>query len=345
MRISQGPHAALNVAETASAEEVRAAFLELTKQFHPARFGRMPNDIHRLANEVFLGIKAAHDQLIRLLGSSGRPAPGRRTSSVPVDGHQPGGTVRGTGLVSRIGSQPGGGTQPLARGTDRAGSRPGTPGNHTPATGSPRRNTPPAGIPIERQSSSMIEPPTNRPRAGESQPVQRPSTSVIEPPTNRPRTGESQPVQRSTPPAGIPVQRPTSPSAPSRPGTPPVSNPRSITPVAPAAVNPPTVRYAGVQPTPPKSGAVDEQAELERAMNLLNANDWTAARLAFHALAAKVPQSRRYRALLCYVRGRETQATGRADDALMEFQRALQLDPELEIAKQAVRELQRKSRW
>jgi hypothetical protein len=64
-----------------------------------------------------------------------------------------------------------------------------------------------------------------------------------------------------------------------------------------------------------------------------------------HALAAKMPQSRQYRALLCYARGRETQATGRIDDAEMEFQRALQLDPELEIAKQAIRELGRKSRW
>jgi len=84
---------------------------------------------------------------------------------------------------------------------------------------------------------------------------------------------------------------------------------------------------------------------LEQAMNLLSSKDWNGARLAFHALAAKVPQSRQYRALLCYARGRETQATGRADDAAMEFQRALQLDPDLEIAKEALRDLGRKSRW
>lgn len=83
---------------------------------------------------------------------------------------------------------------------------------------------------------------------------------------------------------------------------------------------------------------------LKQAMDLLSSKDWSGARLALHALAAKVPQARNYRALLCYARGRETAATGRTDDAVMEFQRALQLDPDLEIAKAAIREVQRKGR-
>ena len=102
------------------------------------------------------------------------------------------------------------------------------------------------------------------------------------------------------------------------------------------------VGQAGNSGSLPKQNA--EDAELQHAMSLLSSNDWTAARLAFHALAAKVPQSRQYRALLCYARGRETQATGRADDAAMEFQRALQLDPDLEAAKIALRDLGRKTR-
>ncbi len=80
-------------------------------------------------------------------------------------------------------------------------------------------------------------------------------------------------------------------------------------------------------------------------MNLLSSKDWAGARTALHALAAKVPQARQYRALLCYARGRETQAMGRPDDAVLEFQRALQLDPDLDLAKQAIAEVQRKSRW
>jgi tetratricopeptide (TPR) repeat protein len=42
---------------------VRAAFLEVTKQFHPSRFARRDRDIVRQANEVFLRLKAAYDQL------------------------------------------------------------------------------------------------------------------------------------------------------------------------------------------------------------------------------------------------------------------------------------------
>lgn len=98
--------------------------------------------------------------------------------------------------------------------------------------------------------------------------------------------------------------------------------------------------------TPTRAGgAFDEQRELAAAMQLIAAKDWPGARHALHALAAKMPQSRRYRALLCYARGRETQAAGRHDDAALEFQRALQLDSDLEIAKQALRELGRKSRF
>ena len=111
-------------------------------------------------------------------------------------------------------------------------------------------------------------------------------------------------------------------------------------------MTPPTVRYSGAATSQPqRTGAIDEDNALRSAMDLLTNKDWGAARSAFHALAAKVPQSRRYRALLCYARGRETQAIGRADDAVLEFQRALQLDPDLELAKDAIRELQRKSRW
>jgi tetratricopeptide (TPR) repeat protein len=123
-----------------------------------------------------------------------------------------------------------------------------------------------------------------------------------------------------------------------RPGTPANRTP------APEVISPPTIRYSGVQPQQ-RGGALDENAELQNAMNLLSSKDWSAARSAFHALAAKVPQSRKYRALLCYARGRETQTIGRNDDALLEFQRALQLDPDLDLAKEAIREVQRKSRW
>src|SRR6476469_4325444 len=83
VRLSQGPHVALGVAEISKPEQVRAAFLELTKQYHPARFGRMSTELQKMSNEVFLGIKSAHESLMRTLGSSLKPrAFGTQTTGV-----------------------------------------------------------------------------------------------------------------------------------------------------------------------------------------------------------------------------------------------------------------------
>ncbi len=337
MRISQGPHAALSVAESASAEAVRAAFLDLTKQFHPARFGRMSADVHRLANEVFLGIKAAHDQLIKILGSSGRVP--MRSSTGPV-ATSSGGTVRGIGLVPRAQS-----SQPIARGTDRATTRPSSPSLNTPSSGVPRATSP---MTTPAAGSRAVTP------VQATQPLPRSPTPAVGIPIQRAGTPPPESSERRlTPPSGIPAQRPlSSPPAPVRPTSPlPAQTRPAMPPNRSEAINPPTIRYSGVQPAAsssqsiPRQSASGEEQELRHAMNLLSSKDYAAARIAFHALAAKVPQNRRYRALVCYARGRETMATGRRDDAVLEFQRALQLDPELEIANEAIREAQRKSRW
>jgi hypothetical protein len=87
---------------------------------------------------------------------------------------------------------------------------------------------------------------------------------------------------------------------------------------------------------------MDERTALRECMMLLNDQDWAAARVALHNLAAKVPQSRSYRALLCYARGREAHAAGRVDEAKLEYERALQLDPQLDLAIQAIGELGRR---
>jgi hypothetical protein len=285
MRISQGPHAALGIAESASAEQVRAAFLELTKQFHPARFGRMATDIAKLSNEVFLGIKGAHDQLVKILGSTGRVPAMRKSGPIPTE-KTPAPQLTGPMPRASTGTQP---PSPFARGSERAPSPPTT-----------------TQIPAKRTT----------------QPIQVPAPS------------------RPTPALGIPISRPSTP--PQRPATP-------VRPTTPG--NPSTIRYSGVQPmqvTQPlprtTTPVVDEEAELAQAMNLLSAKNWSAARQVLHALAAKVPQSKQYRSLLCYTRGREAQSSGRVEEATLEYQRALQLDPDLAVAKQALGELQRR-RW
>jgi len=110
-----------------------------------------------------------------------------------------------------------------------------------------------------------------------------------------------------------------------------------------SVVNWPLHRIAPHGPTTGTHAAVfDENSALGEALALMEARNWTAARHALHALAAKVPQSKQYRALLCYARGREAHVAGRAEEALIEYQRALHLDPDLAQVKQAVAELQRR---
>jgi len=273
MRISRGPHVALGVAELSTPEQVRAAFLELTKRYHPARFGRMSPDVQRMSNEVFLGIKAAHETMLRALGASVKP--GRTTPSGAIP------------AIAAEGSQ----AMPVA------GARP----NAAPAQA--RTST----GPIPRVAAAGTQAP--------------PATRAGSPPPARPGTPPQERVVRApTPALGVPF---------ARPGTPPQTRPGSP-PTAPGPVAPrPVVEF-------------DEQAGLDVAKAHLARRDWAKARQTLHDLAARVPQSKPYRALLCYARGREAQAAGKPEDAKLEFERALQLDPDLRDARVALAEIQRK---
>jgi hypothetical protein len=223
-RLARGPMVALGITPAATAEDVRAAFLQLTKRFHPVRFGRMATDIQKQANEVFLALRAAHDAIAKNLRRPGPaaipatavPAPVPAAPSGPSDGRT------GQGLPSRPPAIP---------------STPGTP----------------------------ARPATNRPAAA---------------PSRAPG-----------------VARPAGSAAP-------------IT-------------------------ARDEAAVLD----LLQRQQWDQARSALHQLAARDPSSKRIQALMSYARGREAQLDRRVDDARVELQEALELDPDLQPAKIALGEL------
>jgi Flp pilus assembly protein TadD len=85
----------------------------------------------------------------------------------------------------------------------------------------------------------------------------------------------------------------------------------------------------------PPVTARDEAAVLD----LLQRQQWDQARTALHQLVARDPGSKRIRALEAYARGREAQLDRRLDDARVELQDALELDPDLQVAKTALTEL------
>jgi hypothetical protein len=243
-RLTRGPIVALGITSSSTPEDARAAFLQLTKQYHPVRFGRMAADIQKQANEVFLALRAAHDTVARTLRRQTGPIPS--TPSPPASAAGNGRTVQGL--------------------PPRAAERP----VMAPGATSP----PPAGSTSGSLSGSG-------PRG-----IVRPST-----------------------PAGAPG--PAAPSAPARaPGT---ARPGSAPPVT----------------------ARDEAAVID----LLQRQQWDQARSMLHQLSAREPGSKRLRALECYARGREAQLDRRLDDARVELQDALDLDPDLQIAKTALTEL------
>jgi tetratricopeptide (TPR) repeat protein len=278
-RLERGPHAALGIADGANAQVARAAFLQLTKTYHPAKFAREAPEIVRQANEVFLALRAAYEAVAgvkrisqgmsavatapRLTPAQGVPVLQRPASGTPPQREAP--TVRKTTPMRGIPSQP------TDRSADRAADR----------VKRDRDLTPVRGVPIPPSSATPAAP-----RAA---------------------------------PLGVSIKGAAKPPAPV------VSSTAKTTPDATPQIE-----------LPPGVSPGSEEADLEYAMYYLRRKQWSEARKALHALAARNPKEKKYRALLSYARGREAQDGSRRDEARAEFARALQLDPELSVARVAL---------
>lgn len=287
-RLERGPHAALGIADGANAQVARAAFLQLTKTYHPAKFAREAPDIVRQANEVFLALRAAYEAVA--------------------------------------------GVKRISQGMNAMAPAP----RLTPAQGVPVLQRPASGTPPQREAPTSLRKTTPM-RGVPSQPTDR---------AERAERGSDQPTPRATdrirrdrdltPVRGVPI--PPSSSTPAAPRAAPLG-----VSIKGAAKPPPPVTAKATPPDatphvelPPGVLPGSEEAELEYAMYYLRRKHWSDARKALHALAARYPQEKKYRALLSYARGREAQDDSRRDDARAEFARALQLDPELSVAKAAL---------
>ena len=355
-KLERGAYAALGVVEGANPQVARAAFLQLTKVYHPAKFAREAPDIVRQANEVFLALRAAYETVspvARKLQTGSASGFARRPNEESVR------EVRDM--------------------TPAPSSRPPTSGGQNPGPG--RDATPAVSVRTTGQSPALKpgSAPAPAKRPNEDTPPGRPASAVAAIATSaRPKTPTpAPPTPFATPPvtkaatgtqSGFGSGAAAKPAAGTQNGfaggtKPAATNAASQSGFAPAAAKPAASASAGTQsgfasakpagagtpatPAAPKGpamapldadapGTTSEQDELESAMTLLRRRQWTEARKILHALAARVPAEKRYRALLSYARGREAQDAGRHDEARTEFNRALTLDPELQIAKGAL---------
>ena len=208
-RISRGPSVALGLEDSgATAESVRAAFLALTKQFHPARFGRMSTDIQRLSNEVFLGIKAAHELLLKSLGVATRGGSTMQTGGMPVL------TAEGTNRTQQRPGTPPAGAAALPRWRG-PGSPPGpaiprtlTPTKHgarpTPASAPPASR--PADASADHAAAGRRRRRGRERRRSEDRP-QRTACAPVTPP--QPPTPSNPPIDRAAPVSWQPLQKTT----------------------------------------------------------------------------------------------------------------------------------------
>ncbi len=273
-RLLGDPYVALGVPPTATAAEIRTAFLALTKTYHPARFGYMSAELQKLSNEVFLSLRAAHDWIIR-------PARAAAAARADRSGAFPAArTDRGSGPFPAVPAQK----------SDRSGVYPAVP-----APKDDRSGVFPAAPAPKDDRSGVFPAAPGGPAA-----TSRTTTSRLSSPSLAPATSST---RTATPPTGVRV-------GVMRPG------------IAPA-------------PRPVTVGDRDLASALEQ----LQRGQWDAARQTLAALVARAPDVPRYRALLAYARGREAQLAHRLDEARVELQDALQIDPELQLAKTALAEL------
>ena len=158
----------------------------------------------------------------------------------------------------------------------------------------------------------------------------------VKPVASQPRQTETGASQSMRPAAG-PLHPPTvTPQlAVGRHGSAPMTARTGTQPIRPTKTPPLGTRH--VAPGP--QAGQPEGTEAETIVMLLGRNQLAAAKVALAALAASAPQSKQYRSLLAYAKGREALLDNRFDAAYVNLKEALQIDPDLQPARTALAEL------
>ena len=174
-RLLADPRTALGLTPTAGVAEARSAFLALTKQYHPVKFARCDASVQRLANEVFLALREAHDFVVK----------NARASTMTTV--RPGGAASTTGPLRTVSSVARTMTPPTAtppRGiatvnVARTVTPPVTANSAvTPsATANSAGRTPPAAQPTIPRSATPVTARTVTPVAGQSRTTTGPAAA------------------------------------------------------------------------------------------------------------------------------------------------------------------------
>lgn len=82
-----------------------------------------------------------------------------------------------------------------------------------------------------------------------------------------------------------------------------------------------------------------QEAEFEKALQIMQSGNFAAAATAFKAVAVSRPSEKRYRLHMHYAQGRVLQSTGKIDEARTEYKRCLGLDASFVLAHESMASL------
>jgi hypothetical protein len=331
-RLKRSPAEALGVEENVPAAAVRSAFMELTKQYHPAKFARLDEATVKLANEVFLQLREAYETLTaRARAGAPQEDPARKPEpprpGKPVDvtprrlatnneatapARAPSIIATGASIASSIGRQP------LNNNS-----------NSVSASGPNGQSAAPSQV--RAAGSSSIAASASRAHPLNTSPSSRPRADATPPSTGR--AGGS---------GG------TSSASNGGPGRPAASASTSISasPSGPAASasksgssGGPRVHFAAATASSGGRATQDLSKEMSRIRELIGRERWAEARDALQLILVRAPSDRANLAQLAYVRGREALELGNVTEARRELVRALAIEPTMESAKAALQEI------
>jgi curved DNA-binding protein CbpA len=326
------PFLVLGVGYEASDADVRAAFGELTKRYHPDRFARYASpDLRKVAAEIFILIRDAYRKLsdeasrTQALQSLGKLSPPR---AVPAkkDLSTPPARVTGQVPLQKLRTEPGvipgrptpASGLPVVTAPAPTAANPPTP---TPSPSPPLRPTPP-------------RPGTPPPIPGVTGPISRPT-----PPDRQSRPGfRDRQESRSTP--GFGGRTPpevTSPLPNSAKADPPAHEPTQ--PIVPPLVD----TNRPVPLTSPQIVNAAEAGDTTGLDALLDAGKLDEAIAVYKLLTKKHPGDRSYRAGVELVEGLRALHQRDRMEAAQRFEAALEIDPSNERAARELAEMRRQA--
>ncbi|HMG55511.1 MAG TPA: DnaJ domain-containing protein [Kofleriaceae bacterium] len=313
------PFLVLGVGYEAGDADVRAAFGELTKRYHPDRFARYESaELRQLAAEIFILIRDAYRKLgdaaarAQVLQSLGKAAPAPR--AVP-------GPHRAPASV------------PPPRATQRVPLLPSLP----PVPGAPVAVMPPAPTaPVP----SALRPPAAAGRGATRRPTGEPPPA--NPPAPPPAAAAPAPAPRRSTPSAPPAHTPS----PRASTAPPVHTPSPRASTAPVVGGPAGAidrkaasPFSHTQPAP----VLIDPAEIAALESLIDQGRLDEALSGYRAMAKRHASDRNVRAGAELCEGLLALAARDRLEAAQRFETALEIDPSNERAARELAEMRRQA--